>query len=57
MTSRLRLDLTDASVYNNRGNTYSNKGDFDQAFSEYNKAIELDPQLDQAYVNRGFLLL
>jgi tetratricopeptide (TPR) repeat protein len=42
-----------AGFYNNRGNAYSVKGEFDQAISDYTKAIELNPKLDFAYSNRG----
>ncbi len=42
-----------AGFYNNRGIDYDNRGEFDQAIVEYNKAIELNPKLDYAYNNRG----
>ena len=37
----------------NRGNVFSDKGDNDRAIADYNKAIELDPKVDAAYVSRG----
>ena len=43
----------DAEACLYRGNTYFEKGDYDQAISEYSKAIELDPKLAVAYYNRG----
>jgi len=44
-----------ALVYYNRGLTYIGRGDFDQAISDYTKAIELDPNLAEAYVSRGIV--
>jgi len=37
----------------NRGVDYLGKGDYDQAISEFTKAIEIDPSLPDAYSNRG----
>ena len=42
-----------AGAYNNRGNAYDEKGDFDAAIQDYNKAIELQPDYAGAYNNRG----
>jgi len=41
------------AAYINRGNAFKNKGDFDKALANYNKAIRLDPTLAVAYCNRG----
>ena len=38
----------------NRGITYSQKGEYSKAISDYNKAIAIDPNLTVAYLNRGF---
>jgi tetratricopeptide (TPR) repeat protein len=43
----------DAIFYNNRGLAYKKQGELDKAIADYNKAIELDPQLAVAYYNRG----
>ncbi len=43
-----------AETYFNRGVTYSQKGEFDRAISNYNKAIELNPKFVVAYLDRGF---
>lgn len=43
-----------ASTYYNRGTAYSNKGEYDKAIKDYNKAIELNPDFAGAYNNRGF---
>ena len=45
--------LKDAEAYNHRGIAYVNKGQFDQAISDYNKALELNPMDALAYYNRG----
>ena len=37
----------------NRGNAYIDKGNINQAISDYNKAIELNPKNADAYNNRG----
>jgi tetratricopeptide (TPR) repeat protein len=41
------------AVHVNRGNDYAEKGQYDQAISEYTKAIELNPRFADAYYNRG----
>jgi tetratricopeptide (TPR) repeat protein len=38
---------------NNVGNAYSRKGLLDQAISDYNKALEINPMDAEAYNNRG----
>ena len=43
-----------SAIYNNRGIAYSKKGNFDRAIVDFNKAIELSPDYDEAYNNRGF---
>ena len=47
-------------AYNNRGFAYASKGDYDTAITNYNKALEFDPndawtyfQLGFAYSNKG----
>ena len=42
---------TDA--YNNRGDAYHNRSEFDLAIADYDKAIELDPDFHSPYNNRG----
>jgi len=42
-----------ARPINNRGLAYSNQGNFIQAMSDYNKAIEIDSKFTDAYINRG----
>jgi len=42
-----------ADAYNNRGLDYANLGKYDKAIEDFNKAIELNPDLAVAYYNRG----
>jgi Tfp pilus assembly protein PilF len=41
--------------YNNRGIAYGEKGQYDQAISDFNKAIEINPRYVKAYNNRGII--
>ena len=44
----------DAAVgYCNLGNTYHGLGDYQQAIKDFDRAIELDPKLAEAYWDRG----
>ena len=47
----LETEPDNADVYNNMGVAYSCTGDFEHAENYYVKAIELDPQMAQAYIN------
>jgi tetratricopeptide (TPR) repeat protein len=42
-----------ASVYNNRGNAYSELGNYEDAIADYTRAIRIDPDYASAYYNRG----
>jgi len=44
---------TTAEEYYELGNAYAEKGQYDQAISNYTKAIELNPGYAEAYNNRG----
>ena len=46
-----------AEAYYIRGNAYLDKGKYDRAITDYNKAIELNPNFTLAYMNRGFVYL
>jgi tetratricopeptide (TPR) repeat protein len=48
---KLQPDLAEA--YNNRGNAYSDLGQYQNAIEDYNKAIRLQPDYAKAYSNRG----
>jgi tetratricopeptide (TPR) repeat protein len=40
-------------AYFNRGNTYSDREDYDRAISDYTRAIALRPDYREAYYNRA----
>jgi len=44
-------------AYNSRGVLFDNENKGKEAFSDYTKAIELNPRYDKAYNNRGNLLM
>jgi len=48
-------DLPNARAYINRGIAWQNKGDYDKAIADYNRAIELDPKNADSYSRRGDL--
>ena len=43
----------DSAFFYNRGSDKAEKGDHDGAISDYTRAIEIDPQNDDAFFNRG----
>jgi len=50
---RYNADRYAAATNNDRGNVYSEKGQYDQAISAYTKALEIIPSYSAAYYNRG----
>jgi tetratricopeptide (TPR) repeat protein len=42
-----------AKAYNNRGNHYSRKGEYDRAIQDYNQSIKSNPNYPNAFNNRG----
>jgi tetratricopeptide (TPR) repeat protein len=40
-------------AYNNRGNAYTTKGEYDRAVQDYDQSIKLDPGYARAFNNRG----
>ena len=48
----IELDPNDAEAYNNRGNSYSDLGQYQRAIEDYDKAIELDPDYAEARIHR-----
>ena len=42
-----------AAFYHNRGIAYLGKEQYDQAISDFSKAIEIDPRYGEAYYKRG----
>jgi tetratricopeptide (TPR) repeat protein len=51
-TELIRQNLRGAGAYYNRAYAYGNKGDAVRAFADLNKAIELDPKYNDAYLAR-----
>ncbi len=45
----------DARFYNNWGIANGEKGQYDQAISDFDKAIEINPSYSKAYNNRGII--
>jgi tetratricopeptide (TPR) repeat protein len=48
------LDGRNAKAYNVRGNILFNLGDTHKALDNYSKAIKINPNYADAYINRGF---
>ena len=46
---------TKEASMNNRGVGYLNKGEFDKAIEDFNKAIAINPNYAKAYYNRGVI--
>ena len=40
-------------AYNNRGNAYTAKGEYDRAIQDYDQSIKLNPNYARAFNNRG----
>ena len=53
----IKLDSTDAELYNMRGVAKNEFFMFDEALADYDKAIELDSNVAVYYMNRGYLKL
>lgn len=49
----LKLDPSDADIYNNRGNAFRRKGQHDRAIADYNEAIKLAPNDPDPVNGRG----
>jgi tetratricopeptide (TPR) repeat protein len=50
----IKLNPNDTHAFNNRGNAYANKGQYDRAIQDYDQAIKLDPNYAAAFDGRGF---
>ena len=44
-----------AVAYFNRGLAYQEKGEYDKAITEYNRAIKINPRLAMAHIDRGLV--
>ena len=49
----IRLNRRFALAYNNRGNAFAEKGEYDRAIVDFTRALRLDPKLALAYYNRS----
>ena len=47
------MQPTNASAYSQRAGAYSDMRRFEEAISDYDRAISIDPNMDQFYVGRG----
>jgi len=54
-TQQKQGELRDAKFYNNRGIAYGEKGQYDRAIFDFNRAIEINPTDNKAYNNRGIV--
>ena len=45
------------TLYNNRGNSFRKKGDYDQAIADFNEALKISPSFVLAFWNRGAVYL
>ena len=45
---------TDAAGFLDRGNRHGRNGSYEQAIADYDKAIELDPNVADAHYDRGY---
>jgi len=53
----LALETNNPAIYNNLANIYGHHGPIKKAFEYYDKAIQLNPNLAQAYEYRGVLFV
>jgi Tfp pilus assembly protein PilF len=54
-TKAIEMDPKYAPAYNNRGNVYFDKNEYELALKDYNRAIAIKPDYVIAYSNRGRL--
>lgn len=52
-TTKLKQTWGDIEMYVQQGRLYMSKGQYDQAISEFNKALEINPKYVNAYLYRG----
>jgi len=52
-TKKIKEEPNNDIYYYNRGTTYANLSNFDNAIKDFNEAIKLNPNDDESYYNRG----
>lgn len=52
---KAKLTRDEAKVHYNMGNTYFNQGNYQKAFDEYNRSLELSPEDANAHYNLAFV--
>src|SRR5215470_519960 len=52
----IRFSLADANIYCDRGLVWYQKGRYDRAIADFDRAIKIDPNFAAAYINRGLIL-
>jgi tetratricopeptide (TPR) repeat protein len=52
---KAQLTRDEAKVHYNMGNTYFNQGNYQKAFDEYNRSVELSPEDANAHYNLAFV--
>ena len=57
LSEAIRLNVSCAYLYYNRGNVYVQRHDYQHAIEDYGRAIEIDPHLAEAFYNRGLVHL
>ena len=55
LTEVMQRHPDDPQAYNMRGAVLGDAGTLDEALSDFNKAISIDPNYAQAYANRGLV--
>ena len=55
--NKILLETDDEAVYSNRGIAYVNRGEYEKAFKDFEKALSINPEFASAYSNRGNLYL
>ncbi|MBP5776770.1 MAG: tetratricopeptide repeat protein [Prevotella sp.] len=57
LSDAIQLSPKNAYLYHDRGNLYSLRNDYQRAVDDYTRAIDLEPNLAEAYFNRGLARL